>query len=177
MKFHNTSGKSAAPQQPAHNSELPTAHGNVQSKDTASWAAVPSDGSHPKLAQPHGPLPHPGKGKSQLEFTYVNSPPIPIEPLVTKKTLADHYGLSVRTVNYAMTLGLPKVQVGGRVRFRFSEVQPWFEQNGCRRFAAEGIKMAIQKSVAKQFHLNLSDQVQITSPNRNLQPSPKKQSA
>jgi hypothetical protein len=146
MKFHNTSGKSAASSNPksemqnpppgkehGNDSELPTAHANV-----------------------------PCPGKDQLQFDYIASPPIPIEPLVTKKTLADHYGLSVRTVNYAMTLGLPKVQVGGRVRFRFSEVQPWFEKNGCRRFAAEGIKMAIQKSVAKQFHLHLSDQVQIT---------------
>src|SRR5688572_17038311 len=120
----------------------------------------PSPASVPELTQPHG---HAASGGThQLQFEYVASPPIPIEPLVTKKTLADHYGLSVRTVNYAMTLGLPKVQVGGRVRFRFSEVQPWFEKNGCRRFASEGIKMAIQKSVAKQFHINLSDQVQIT---------------
>ncbi len=104
----------------------------------------------------------PSSTPKQLHFDYIPAPPEYIEPLVTKKTLADHYGLSIRTINYAMTLGLPKVQLGGRVRFRFSEVQAWFEQNGCRRFAAEGIKLAIQKSLAKQFHLNLSDQVQIT---------------
>ena len=104
----------------------------------------------------------PGHRSGQLEFSYVNSPPVPIEPLLTKKTLAEHYGLSIRTINYALTLGLPKVQLGAQVRFRMSEVQPWFEKNGSRRFAAEGIKLAIQKSLIKQYHLNLSDQVQIT---------------
>jgi hypothetical protein len=167
MKFHNTSGNKAA----SHNTKtsspfekqlhrhgndhgnVPTPgkeHGNVPEKVSASSEAVPS----------HGNVPH--AGKHQMEFSYITSPPVPIEPLVTKKTLADHYGLSVRTVNYAMTLGLPKVQIGGRIRFRFSETQPWFEKNGCVRFATEGIKLAIKKSLAKQFHLDLSDQVQIT---------------
>src|SRR5688500_18805275 len=107
MKFHKTSGNQAAPKNAAHNSELPPAHGNVPA-----WSE----------ASPHA-------GKHQMEFTYVNSPPVPIEPLVTKKTLSDHYGLSIRTINYCLTLGLPKVQVGAHVRFRLSEVQPWFEQN------------------------------------------------
>jgi hypothetical protein len=103
--------------------------------------------------------------KSQLHFDYLSNPPESIEPLINKKALAEHYGLSIRTINYAMTLGLPTVPVGGRVRFRFREVQQWFEKNGCRRFATEGIRLAIQKSLAKQFHLNLSDQVQITISN------------
>jgi hypothetical protein len=114
-------------------------------------SSSPSKSHNPTTATP-----------KQLQFEYITTRPEPIEPLVTKKTLAEHYGLSVRTINYAMTLGLPKVPVGGCVRFRFSEVQPWFEKNGCRRFAAEGIKLAIQKSLLQQYHLNLSDQVQIT---------------
>jgi len=138
MKKQMISGNKAAPSNPK--SEIK----NPKSLAASRRLPVPRDGSH------------------QLQVDYIASPPVPIEPLVTKKTLSDHYGLSIRTINYAMTLGLPSVPIGGRVRFRFSEVQPWFEQNGCRRFATEGIKLAIQKSLAKHFHLNLSDQVQIT---------------
>ena len=130
-------------------------------------------GNDPELAQPHGPLPH--AGKHQLEFTYVNSPPVPIEPLVTKKTLCEHYHMALRTLDYAIVLGLPKVQVGALVRFRLSEVQPWFEKNGYRRFASEGRKAAVEKALlkSKQFQFALDGGVHITTPH-DKEPKPSK---
>ena len=107
--------------------------------------------------------PPPGKGRSQLTLGYVDSPPEPIEPLVTKQTLCNHYRMALRTLDYALTLGLPKIQIGRHVRFRFSEVQPWFEKNGYRRFASEGRKAAIEKALlkSKQFRFALSGGVRI----------------
>jgi len=136
-------------------------------KKTSDNEVAPKD-TTPTEHNPELPLAHGADsiGKSQLEFTYVNSPPIPIEPLVTKKTLCEHYHMALRTLDYAIVLGLPKVQVGALVRFRLSEVQPWFEKNGYRRFATEGRKAAVEKALlkSKQFQFALDGGVQITSP-------------
>src|SRR5688500_18368749 len=131
MKCHKTSGNKAA--------------SNNAKTSSPFEKQNPSHGNLSELAQPHGPFPchgndpaanaaMPHAGKHQLQFTYVTSPVIPIEPLVTKKTLCEHYQMALRTLDYAIALGLPVVPVGRNIRFKFSQVQPWFEKNGYRRF-------------------------------------------
>jgi hypothetical protein len=160
MKFHNTSGNKAA--SPETTSSSPsksplTTNTGPQTELPSAHPAVLSDGSH------------------QLQFTYVTSPVIPIEPLVTKRTVCEHYHMGLRTLDYAITLGLPVVPVGRNVRFKFSQVQPWLEKNGYRRLAKEGRKAAIEKALlkSKQFQFALSSEVQVTNDKDKTKPKKK----
>lgn len=158
MKKHEISGNQAA-QQKSGTTKLASPQGNVPENDSASSAAVPHAGKH------------------QLQFEYVTSPVIPIEPLVTKRTVCEHYHMGLRTLDYAITLGLPVVPVGRNVRFKFSQVQPWLEKNGYRRLAAEGRKAAIEKALlkSKQFQFALSSEVQVTTDKDKAKPKKKSQ--
>jgi len=152
----------------------------VVSHKTNQNTAVPShgNGSPCEKTNTNAPKPHnphhgkvPSTGKSQLEFEYIPSDPEHIEPLVTRETVCKHYQIGMRTLTYAMSLGLPSVAIGRARRFRFSEVQPWFEKNGYRRIASEGRKLAIQKALikTKQFHLALTQDVQVTNEKNKIQ--------
>jgi hypothetical protein len=107
---------------------------------------------------------HPAQCKAQLEFDHISSGREYIEPWVTKETLRQHYKMGIRTINYAMTLGLPSHRLGRNVRFKMSEVQAWLEKNGYRRFASEGRKAAIATALLKrqQFQIVLAGDVQVT---------------
>lgn len=50
------------------------------------------------------------------------------EPLLTKKQLALHLGFSPRWIELRMRDGLPSLMVGGRRRYRVSEVTAWLNE-------------------------------------------------
>jgi predicted DNA-binding transcriptional regulator AlpA len=50
---------------------------------------------------------------------------VPGERFVSKTELAAHLGFSSRWVNDQMKQGLPKYQIGGRVRFQLSTATAW----------------------------------------------------
>ena len=47
------------------------------------------------------------------------------EPWLSKKQIADHFGFSVRWVEYRVAEGMPHTVIGGRLRFRVSECEAW----------------------------------------------------
>jgi phage terminase Nu1 subunit (DNA packaging protein) len=47
------------------------------------------------------------------------------EPWVTARRLADHFQVSVRTVQRWKARGLPCLDVGGTVRYRISDAESW----------------------------------------------------
>jgi len=53
------------------------------------------------------------------------------EARVTKRMVAKHFGVSMRTVERYMRIGLPyeKPFPGGSVRFVLSEVEQWFHEH------------------------------------------------
>jgi hypothetical protein len=52
---------------------------------------------------------------------------VAIEPWLTKKQLARHLGFSTRWVELRLRDGLPSRLIGGRRRFRLSEVERWVD--------------------------------------------------
>jgi hypothetical protein len=52
------------------------------------------------------------------------------EPWLDKRGLAEHLACSVRSIQTALTEGLPHAVIFGRVKFRVSEVEPWLEAHG-----------------------------------------------
>jgi predicted DNA-binding transcriptional regulator AlpA len=50
------------------------------------------------------------------------------EPWLTKKQLAAHFGYSTRWVELRVREGMPSKLIGGRRRFRLSEVEAWIEE-------------------------------------------------
>jgi hypothetical protein len=54
----------------------------------------------------------------------------PAEQWLTKRELAEHLSVSVRSIEYAMADGMPHAIIFGRPRFRRSEVEPWLERTG-----------------------------------------------
>src|SRR5258705_6445715 len=91
---------------------------------------------------------------AQLEFDYIPGAPEYIEPWVTKETLRQHYKMGIRTINYAMALGLPSHHLGRNVRFKMSEVQVWLEKNGYRRFASKAAKLRSPRPCSKRGNSN-----------------------
>jgi len=51
--------------------------------------------------------------------------PFPREGLVKKTTLADHFQVSLRTVERWVADGMPCHRFGGSVRYRISECESW----------------------------------------------------
>jgi hypothetical protein len=49
------------------------------------------------------------------------------EPWLDKRGLADHLACSVRSIQTALTEGMPHAVIFGRCKFRVSEVEPWLE--------------------------------------------------
>jgi excisionase family DNA binding protein len=56
------------------------------------------------------------------------------EPWLCKRDLAAYLGFSVRWVELQMQAGMPHKRIGGRVRFRRSDVEAWLD-NRARRTA------------------------------------------
>lgn len=53
-----------------------------------------------------------------------------LERWIDKKTVAEHYGMTVRWVEEQMLLGMPRRRLTGRtVRFRLSEVDAWLTEH------------------------------------------------
>ncbi len=52
------------------------------------------------------------------------------EPWVSKRVLARHLGFSTRWVELRHREGLPSQLVGGRRRYRISEVEAWLREAG-----------------------------------------------
>jgi len=46
----------------------------------------------------------------------------------TKRQIAEHYGLSTRTVDRKVEEGMPFEYIGGRRRFKLSEVDAWLRK-------------------------------------------------
>ena len=51
-----------------------------------------------------------------------------VEPWLSKKQLAGHFGYSTRWVELRVRDGMPAHRIGGQLRFRLSEVEPWVEE-------------------------------------------------
>lgn len=49
------------------------------------------------------------------------------EPWLSKKQLADYFGYSTRWVELRVRDGMPAHRMGGQLRFRVSEAEPWVE--------------------------------------------------
>jgi excisionase family DNA binding protein len=61
------------------------------------------------------------------------------EPLVTARQLADQLGFSAGTiVDWAEAGKIPSFKIGGRLRFRPSEVDAWLEERRCGHVASRG---------------------------------------
>ena len=52
------------------------------------------------------------------------------DPWLDKRGLAEHLSCSVRSIQTALSEGMPHVRLFGRVKFRVSEAEPWLETNG-----------------------------------------------
>jgi hypothetical protein len=52
------------------------------------------------------------------------------DPWLDKRGIAEHFSCSVRSVEQALTEGMPHARIFGRVKFQVAEVEPWLEQNG-----------------------------------------------
>jgi len=61
---------------------------------------------------------------------------VAFEPYVGKAGVAAAFDVSVRTVNYWMAEGLRPTMIGGRCKFRLTEVDAWLERSGNKRSAA-----------------------------------------
>ena len=57
--------------------------------------------------------------------------PLPVrrhtEPMLTKQQLALHYGFTTRWVELRTREGMPSTLIGGRRRYRISEVETWLQ--------------------------------------------------
>ena len=51
-----------------------------------------------------------------------------VEPWLSKKQLAGHFGYSTRWIELRVAEGMPCWRVGNRLRFRVSEVEPWLKE-------------------------------------------------
>jgi phage terminase Nu1 subunit (DNA packaging protein) len=56
--------------------------------------------------------------------------PPTFEPWLDRRKLADYLSCSVRLVEIWLDEGMPYVVLGGRKKFRASEIEVWLEQNG-----------------------------------------------
>ncbi len=55
--------------------------------------------------------------------------PAPTEPFVTVDELAEHIGVTTRTLRRWRDQGMPHYMRGATLRFRVSEVEAWLRQN------------------------------------------------
>lgn len=51
------------------------------------------------------------------------------EPWLSKRDLATYLGFSTRWVEYRIAEGMPHRRIGGRVRFRLTEVESWLNRD------------------------------------------------
>jgi hypothetical protein len=58
------------------------------------------------------------------------------EPFLDRKKLADHYSCSVRSIELALSEGMPHKIGFGRVKFQVSKVEPWLREHGYLREGA-----------------------------------------
>jgi hypothetical protein len=62
-----------------------------------------------------------------------------LEPWLDKKDLAEHYACSVRSVETALSEGLPHAIIFGRLKFQVSQTDPWLRERGYWRDAPDEI--------------------------------------
>jgi phage terminase Nu1 subunit (DNA packaging protein) len=65
------------------------------------------------------------------------------EAWLDKRKLADHCSCSVRTIETWMAAGMPRWTLGGRPKFRVSEVERWLLGAGYLRQVAGGTSVAL----------------------------------
>ena len=53
-----------------------------------------------------------------------------LEPWLDKRGLARHYSCSVRSIEAALSEGMPHAVIFGRVKFQVSTVDPWLRVRG-----------------------------------------------
>lgn len=53
-----------------------------------------------------------------------------LEPWLDKRGLAAHLSCSVRSIEFAITDGMPHAIIFGRVKFQASEVESWLKHTG-----------------------------------------------
>ena len=51
-------------------------------------------------------------------------------PWLDKRACAQHFGCSVRSIELAMTEGLPHAVIFGRIKFQTTDVEEWLERTG-----------------------------------------------
>jgi hypothetical protein len=81
-------------------------------------------GAWPVRDQPHG---HPNRIGGEGVSALLESA---LERWLDKRGLAEHLACSVRSIELAITRGLPHAMIFGRAKFRASEVEAWLERNG-----------------------------------------------
>jgi hypothetical protein len=47
-----------------------------------------------------------------------------------KRGLADHLACSIRSIETAVSEGMPHAVIFGRIKFQVDDVEPWLEQHG-----------------------------------------------
>jgi hypothetical protein len=52
------------------------------------------------------------------------------DPWLDKRAIAKHFGCLVRSIEYAVTEGLPHAIVFGRPKFQIPHVEAWLERTG-----------------------------------------------
>jgi hypothetical protein len=60
----------------------------------------------------------------------MSAQPTHVEPWLDKRGLAEHLCCSIRSIQTALTEGLPHAVIFGRVKFQVSQVEPWLEAHG-----------------------------------------------
>jgi hypothetical protein len=53
-----------------------------------------------------------------------------LAPWLDKRSIAEHLGCSIRSINYAINDGMPHAIIFGRAKFQAAEVEAWLEQTG-----------------------------------------------
>lgn len=55
---------------------------------------------------------------------------VQLEPWLDKNGLGEYLAVSERWIENRMDEDMPHAIIGGRIKFRVSEVEPWLEQHG-----------------------------------------------
>ena len=73
-----------------------------------------------------------------------------LEPWLDQKGLAEHLACSVRWIRYRMAEGMPHAMIGGRPKYRASEVEAWLEAHGQLEHHGDMADTRLDNQVARQ---------------------------
>jgi hypothetical protein len=73
-----------------------------------------------------------------------------LEPWLDKRGLAEHLACGVRTIERALTQGMPHTIIYGRVKFRASEVDAWLERTGQLEHRGDTVDTRLDNQMARQ---------------------------